>query len=259
MNPERYPCPCCGYRTYVLPKGGTMQVCPICFWEDLSSDEYRFGMLTVEAAQKCFFEKGACEGRYRDAVRAPLADEARSPAWFSYDDLRAGIIRWIETHFEDVTRDGGTTLYQMRVLDDYGSPEDLKEAAKLDPESTWQEIADPKLSNFACSMVFLDANGFRFYLPAFMRFTLANWKDGAATCENMGVIYALGRGPQGFHREAFEMFSQSQMEATAAFLWYIANSNDSLAEDAECSLVCGWNKFLPDFVRRFSESFSNPL
>ncbi|QUE50524.1 hypothetical protein KBB96_16875 [Luteolibacter ambystomatis] len=236
-----------------------MQVCPVCFWEDLPSERFCFGSLSVEAAQKCFFEKGACEGRYRDAVRAPLSEEARSPVWLSYEDLRAGIIRWIEIHFEDVTRDGGTTLHQMDVLDDYGSPGDLAEAAKLDNERTWQEISDLKLSNFACSMVFLNANGFRFYLPAFMRFTLANWADGASTCENMGVIYALSGGPGGFHHEAFESFSRFQMEAVSAFLWYIANSNDSMAEDAESSLAYGWGKFLPDFVRLFSESFSNSL
>ncbi|MGC4016894.1 MAG: CPCC family cysteine-rich protein [Luteolibacter sp.] len=259
MNPERYPCPCCGYRTYALPKGGTMQICPVCFWEDLPSEKFRFGDLPVETAQKCFFEKGACEERYRDAVRAPLSEEARSPAWLAYEDLRTQIIGFIEFHFNNVTRDGGTTLHQMEVLDDYGSAEDLAEAAKLDTESTWEEISDLKLSNFACSMVFLDAKGFRFHLPAFMRFTLANWKDGAAVCENMGVIYALSAGPHGFHHEVFEILSHAQLEATASFLWYIANSNDSLAEDAESGLACGWNKFLPDFVRLFSESFSNSL
>lgn len=259
MTNEHHPCPCCGYRTFVLAYGWTTQTCPVCMWTDVPGDYPDNKGIPVAVGQKNFLTAGAFEPGYHEAVRAPLPEEARSPHWLSLEESRVKVLALIEQAFADTTREGGTTLHQMDVLDDYGSPGDLEEAAKLDTESTWQEITDLKLSNFACSMVFLDANGFRFYLPAFMRFTLANWKDGAATCENMGVIYALSAGPLGFHHEAFEMFSHSQMEATAAFLWYIANSNDSSAEDASSGLTGGWEKFLPDFVRLFDESLSNSL
>ncbi|WP_369806188.1 CPCC family cysteine-rich protein [Desertivirga arenae] len=30
---ERYTCPCCGYKTLILPPG-RYDICSICFWED---------------------------------------------------------------------------------------------------------------------------------------------------------------------------------------------------------------------------------
>lgn len=32
---EKYPCPCCGYLTYPVPREDAIAyICPVCFWEN---------------------------------------------------------------------------------------------------------------------------------------------------------------------------------------------------------------------------------
>lgn len=32
---EKYPCPCCGYLTYPVPREEAIAyICPVCFWEN---------------------------------------------------------------------------------------------------------------------------------------------------------------------------------------------------------------------------------
>jgi Cysteine-rich CPCC len=71
VNPELYPCPCCGYRTLPQEAGGTYALCPICFWEDdgvqLDDPDYEGGANVVFA--KAGSEKLHGIRRLRKAVR----------------------------------------------------------------------------------------------------------------------------------------------------------------------------------------------
>lgn len=74
----RYPCPCCGYLTFPVPKEGAVgYICPVCFWEndvfnpgeDDPSDE-NSGM-TLREGRENFKRWGA--------VRPDLARHTRPP------------------------------------------------------------------------------------------------------------------------------------------------------------------------------------
>ena len=74
----RYPCPCCGYRTFPVPKEDAIAfICPVCFWEndvfdpaeDAPSDENR-GMTLLEGRENY---------RRFGAVRPDLVQYARPP------------------------------------------------------------------------------------------------------------------------------------------------------------------------------------
>ena len=74
----RYPCPCCGYLTFLAPKEEAIAyICPVCFWEndvfdpgeDDPSDENR-GM-TLRQGRENYRKWGA--------VREDLARHARPP------------------------------------------------------------------------------------------------------------------------------------------------------------------------------------
>ena len=34
MTPEKFTCPCCGYKTFNEKPNGTYEICEVCFWED---------------------------------------------------------------------------------------------------------------------------------------------------------------------------------------------------------------------------------
>lgn len=74
----RYPCPCCGYYTFPVPKeDARAYICPVCFWEndlfdpgeDQPSDENRGETL----------RQGRADYRKWGAVRQDLATHVRPP------------------------------------------------------------------------------------------------------------------------------------------------------------------------------------
>jgi len=255
-SPDRHPCPCCGYRTYLLPAGGTMQLCPVCFWEDAAGDaEYNgSNQVSLIEAQRNFAEFGACERSYQDMVRTPLPEEDRSPRWLTSDEVREKIITLIERAFHNVTRDGGATLHQMDLIDG-GWPmteKAMTDAEKKDPEIRWQDISATKLSKFHESLSFLDDLGFRFYLPAFMRHALRTSSLEISRSELDGVLWSLDGGPtRCYRRGSFALLQLEQKEAIAAFLYYFAIFGDFIqAPDARKGLKRGWESNVPAFIKQ---------
>ncbi len=254
--PDRHPCPCCGYRTYLLPAGGTMQLCPVCFWEDATGDaEYNgSNQVSLIEAQRNFAEFGACERSYQDVVRTPLLEENRSPHWLTSDDLREKIITLIERAFHSVTRDGGTTLHQMDLIDGgwLMTSKAMMDAEKKDPEIRWQDISAGKLSEFHESLWFLDDPGFRFYLPAFMRHALRTSSVEVWKSEIDGVLWPLDGGPSGHDRcDSFALLQHEQKEAVAAFLFYFAIWGDcGQVPHARKGLKRGWEPYIPAFIKQ---------
>jgi hypothetical protein len=72
-------CPCCGHAT--LDERGDYDICPICFWEDDSSDSDRAEVhsgpnhMTLVEGRINFLRIGACEHAMRAHVRRPTAEE----------------------------------------------------------------------------------------------------------------------------------------------------------------------------------------
>ena len=76
---EKYPCPCCGYLTYPVPREDAIAyICPVCFWEndvfvtsdDEPSDENHG--ISLRTAQENYRSFGAC------AHDAPLCQRAEA-------------------------------------------------------------------------------------------------------------------------------------------------------------------------------------
>lgn len=76
----------------------------------------------------------------------------------------------IESAFKDVKRGKGITLHQAQADDDRLTPEEQLEARRLDTETCWQDIPDAIMKKIEVPFGFLDSEGFRYYLPAYMRF-----------------------------------------------------------------------------------------
>lgn len=254
MN-ERHLCPCCGHRTYASPAGGTMQICPVCFWEDAPGERFFNGSNQVSLAlgQRNFEAFGACEATYRNEVRSPTPQQARPAAWTSFEACHARILEFIEAAYADVTLDGGISMHQREALDLYCTEEQLEAAAALDPETRWQSIAMEKIQRLGMSLVFFDPRGIRFHLPAFLRCALRLWhmsKDGDCS-DSAQLIYGLTDGPrpEGCYAEAFSLLNPQQHQAVAAFLRFVAAVGDSCADDAKEALRHGWDLWTPDFIQ----------
>jgi hypothetical protein len=70
-----YPCPCCGYLT--LRTRGTLELCPVCLWEDADADLERGGLnhVGLSRARDNFMRFGVSELSLRRFARPPTAAE----------------------------------------------------------------------------------------------------------------------------------------------------------------------------------------
>ncbi|MFA5996021.1 MAG: DUF6714 family protein [Patescibacteria group bacterium] len=82
------------------------------------------------------------------------------------------LIKEIESAFENVKRENGITLHEAGSIDCYETKEKQREARKLDTDSRWQDVPDEWIRDYPQPWCFLDAKGERYYLPAYMRFSI---------------------------------------------------------------------------------------
>lgn len=80
---EKFPCPCCGFKTLHEPPPGTFEICPVCFWEDdfaqYENPDMRGGANreSLNEARQNFKRFGAISFEAKQHVRPPL--ECESP------------------------------------------------------------------------------------------------------------------------------------------------------------------------------------
>jgi hypothetical protein len=69
------PCPCCHFRT--LTKRGTLEICPVCYWQDEDGHDNQdsHNLVSLTNAQAEFGEIRASDLIWIGAVRPPLPSE----------------------------------------------------------------------------------------------------------------------------------------------------------------------------------------
>jgi hypothetical protein len=126
-------------------------------------------------------------------------------------------IQVIEAAFGAVTREGGVSWSESRVIDDNGSQMERDAARAKDAESSWQALVDderwdPEMGIGGWS--FLDPVGFRYYLPAAMM-------RGLKTGYDVGIQFHLTL-PKRFLREHtltnWSLLDPGQRYAVARFI-----------------------------------------
>lgn len=78
------------------------------------------------------------------------------------------IIQIIETAFRDVKLGGGTGLWEAQGLDDYADAATCARYREQDEKDHWRRIPCETLLRCHSSLCFFNAEGMRFYLPAFL-------------------------------------------------------------------------------------------
>jgi hypothetical protein len=86
---------------------------------------------------------------------------------------REQLIQQIEAAFTDIERGNGLTLHEAAAFEgtDYCTAEERARVRALDPERRWQDIPDSALEECQDRWSF-DDEGFRFHLPAYLRWHL---------------------------------------------------------------------------------------
>ncbi|VAX39837.1 hypothetical protein MNBD_PLANCTO03-354, partial [hydrothermal vent metagenome] len=127
--------------------------------------------------------------------------------------------------FQDVSREGGISWSETFVLDDYGTKEERAAARAMDNDTHWTELLHGDAMSPAIAFggpSFLDAIGFRYYLPVLM---LKAFDDEA---DNNGLMFhlTLGEGEfEAYSREHWSLLDRRQRLCVKRFVRYMVEQS----------------------------------
>jgi hypothetical protein len=141
------------------------------------------------------------------------------------DDSSAALLAEIRSAFAQVTRGAGTSLHEAEGIDNGLTGEPLAKERERDTDTHWTQVPPEHIEAFFSVLGFMDAEGFRYYIPAYMTWTLQHYRSSNSLSSD-NTIYALWPNTQRADQR-YALFSDAQKTCIARFLWYMA----TVAED----------------------------
>lgn len=168
--------------------------------------------------------------------------------------LRDALITEIGDAFRDVSRVGGISWSQCRVLDDYGGEDAQAKAREKDTDTHWSQLVtdenwqpNPGVGGFN----FLDSIGFRYYLPAAMiRSLRTGWGD-----EITFRLINKNDEFQSSRKQQQSLLDSRQRICVARFLLYMMRKNESAGypdDDWLKALNSEWRQYLDSDIEKVS-------
>lgn len=159
------------------------------------------------------------------------------------DNARLAIIAQIVAAFDGVEREEGISLHEARVIDCYGSEAARKAAKAKDTDRRWQDISDIQIEDFYNALIFLDAKGFRYYIPAYAIWSLKHYMTSDSLFAD-AIVYAL-EGFEDFILPRFELLNREQSQAIYQFLEFSCNYGRGYVDVyVACRALKHWDKML---------------
>jgi len=164
----------------------------------------------------------------------------------------AQLLHEINESFDGVSRDEGTTLHEAQAMDDLKSIAEQQLARRLDVDQRWQDVSDEALGSCDSALPYLDAKGFRYYLPAFMSCGLRNWNSELGRVADSCVFHLLHEPQKSLRASgpasvaAKYNFNRAQCSAIAHFLRFVIGPDDASSTEPRPTLeaVAKWERFV---------------
>lgn len=166
---------------------------------------------------------------------------------------RDRLIADIEVVFDGISRADGITLHEAKAIDRYASVDELERARAKDCESRWQDVPDEAIEGGGDSLTHFDAEGLRYYLPAYMRWILRSGTQSESNSSRY-TIYTLTPSIElrDYFEERIALFSHVECGVICRFLRFVLehgngefryNFDVSAAREA---LRSHWGVFCPE-------------
>src|SRR5436190_15843588 len=99
---------------------------------------------------------------------------------------RNRLLAEIREVFKPIARGNGITWHEAEEMDCHGSDQQRKNARLLDIDRNWTEVRPEWIERFSSALTFLDEEGFCYYLPAVMQWSLHYAEDSdSSTADNL--------------------------------------------------------------------------
>jgi hypothetical protein len=130
------------------------------------------------------------------------------------DALRAKIVE----AFHGVSLEGGIGLRQADGIDSRKSEDVCRLLREGDEKDDWSQIPQDDLDRYSGSLTFLDPDGMRFYLPAFM---LADIDQQGSNCSDQFDLLSRFIDLSDHSKKQFSLLSLQQRSVVADYLRYV--------------------------------------
>jgi hypothetical protein len=128
------------------------------------------------------------------------------------------ILVQIDAAFSDVPRPANDDLLHPNCFDD-------NDIAALYDVSSWRDLSDALVENEYAALFFLNPEGLRFFIPAYMTFSLRHPMSGAAAVQS--TLMSLSPDYDcAFTPSKFIYFDEAQRSAVVAFLEAMSEYDD---------------------------------
>ena len=154
------------------------------------------------------------------------------------------LIEEIEAAFKDVTLEDGIGINEADSIE-MGERDSVNNTARNQDRSWWQEwtdIEDKYISSYSSVMDYMDAQGIKWVLPAYMTFIVKHYKEGSFSIDS--TIYILEEGALG--SDGLDLYTVEQKKVIARFLEFMITVGDEWVDtaSAEGALDKIWKKYL---------------
>jgi hypothetical protein len=172
----------------------------------------------------------------------------------NFESQRDALITEITAAFDRVSREDGTTLHEAKAIDDWKTPQEQQAAREFDTEQRWQDVPDDDILVSESALSFLDAKGFRYYLPAFMLCGLKDWENDSSGILHSCEYHLLHESQKSLRKSepkeiaAKYKFTNEQCRAIANFLRFVVGEDDEFtrAERPILLAVEKWEKYVEE-------------
>lgn len=130
------------------------------------------------------------------------------------------LIREIETAFDGVSREGGISLHQAQALDECRDGDEVEQAGTLDTETRWQDVPESEIAKMEVAMCFMDDIGLKYYLPAFMVYSIKHHETCETNSANHPIYQLIAKTEE--EKKRFSIFNTPQKKAIRRYLEYMA-------------------------------------
>ena len=155
----------------------------------------------------------------------------------------------IRIAFRNVKLDGGVSLRQAKVMDNYGEGANNKEFKTLPEQeitNNWEAIPDEIISQH-CYLSHLDAKGFRYYIPAFMLSSLREPEFSDTLGSTIFALYPKKDDLWDYKMMHYSLLDAQQRSAVAQFLSSLPQLVDLSPEEQrmiERAIRNFWHEYL---------------
>jgi hypothetical protein len=162
------------------------------------------------------------------------------------------LIKSIDVAFKGVKRPE-TSLRQFQLTDDRGmageiTAEEWCAAGEARVDFRWQDIPDAEIKECGCLLAHMRAEEFRYYLPAYMCYSVKYYQDPIWEADILGsTVFSLYPSTRNealyqYKIERLAPLSKEQKRVIVDFLRFVAESADDVERPyAEKALERYWN------------------